>query len=69
MKKAIKNKSDIFGFGLKFNQNYPKYFSEIKNDWDNNLDKIELNIKSNLTFENKVSAKNSLEEINDKEKN
>lgn len=66
MSKAIENKSDIFGFGLKFYQNYPEYFNKVKKEWDNNLDKIKLNINSNLIFENKVSAKNSLEEIYDK---
>ena len=62
---AIKNKTDIFGFGQKFYQEYPKYFKSVKDEWNNNLDKIEINVKSDLMFKNKVSSKNSLEEIND----
>lgn len=62
---AIKNKTDIFGFGQKFYQEYPKYFKSVKKDWNNNLDKIKINIKSDLMLKNKVSSKNSLEEIND----
>ena len=62
---AIKNKTDIFGFGKKFYQEYPKYFKSVKRDWNNNLDKIEINIKSDLMLKNKVSSKNSLEELND----
>lgn len=63
---AIKNKSDIFGFGLKFYQNHFKYYEKIKNKWDDNLYKIKFNIKSDLTLKNKVSSKNSLEVIHDK---
>lgn len=62
---AIKNKSDIFGFGKMFYQEYPKYFKKQEKEWNNNLDKIQINIKSNLKLKNKVSSKTSLEEIND----
>ena len=62
---AIKNKSDIFGFGLRFYQNHPKYFEKVKEDWNKNLDKIKINIDSNLIFKTKVSSKNSLEEIHE----
>lgn len=62
---AIENKTDIFGFGKKFYQEYPEYFKSIKDEWNNNLDQLEINIKSDLTLKNKVSSKNSLEEIND----
>lgn len=62
---AIENKTDIFGFGKKFYQEYPKYFNSVKKDWNTNLDQIQINIKSDLMLKNKVSSKNSLEEIND----
>ena len=62
---AIENKTDIFGFGKKFYQEYPSYFESNKNEWNENLDKIKFNIKSNLILKNKVSSKTSLEEIND----
>lgn len=62
---AIKNKTDIFGFGNKFYQEYPKYFNSVKDEWNNTLDKLIINIKSDLMLKNKVSSKNSLEEIND----
>ena len=66
---AIKHKTDIFGFGQMFYQKYPKYFNKEKENWNENLDKVEININSDLKLKNKVSSKNSLEEINDKEKN
>lgn len=66
--KAIENKADIFGFGLKFYQNHPKYFESVKDDWNNMLGEIDFNIKSNLVLKTKVSSKNSLEEIHDEKK-
>ena len=62
---AIKNKTDIFGFGKMFYQEYPKYFKEQEKEWNDNLDKIKININSNLMLKNKVSSKTSLEEIHD----
>ena len=62
---AIENKTDIFGFGLKFYQKYPEYFKSVKKDWNENLSEIEIKINSDLILKNKVSSKTSLEEIND----
>lgn len=62
---AIENKTDIFGFGKKFYQEYPEYFKSVKDEWNDNLGEIEIKIKSDLMLKNKVSSKNSLEEIND----
>ncbi|MBQ2947148.1 MAG: Ger(x)C family spore germination protein [Bacilli bacterium] len=59
------NKTDIFGFGQMFYQKYPKYFNKQKDNWNENLGKLEININSSLMLKNKVSSKNSLEEIND----
>ena len=66
LKLAIKNETDIFGFGKMFYQEYPDYFKSVKKEWNNNLGNIEFKIKSDLMLKNKVSSKNSLEEINDK---
>ncbi len=66
--KAIKYKSDVFGFGLKFYQNHPEYFKSVKNNWGEILSEIDLNIKSNLILKTKVSSKNSLEEIHSEKK-
>lgn len=66
LKLAIKNETDIFGFGLKFYQNHPKYYKKVKDNWNENLSKIKFNIKSHLTLKNKVSSKNSLEVTHDK---
>lgn len=66
LKLAIKNKTDVFGFGKMFYQEYPDYFKTVKKEWNNNLGNIEFKIKSDLMLKNKVSSKNSLEEINDK---
>ena len=62
---AIKNKTDIFGFGQMLYQKYPDYYDSVKKEWNNNLGEIKINIKSDLMLKNKVSSKNSLEEIND----
>lgn len=62
---AIENKTDIFGFGQMFYRKYPDYYDSVKKEWNNNLGEIEVKIKSDLMLKNKVSSKNSLEEIND----
>ena len=48
-----------------FYQEYPKYFKKQEKEWNDNLDKIEININSDLMLKNKVSSKTSLEEIHD----
>lgn len=60
---SMKYKSDFFGFGLKFYQNYPKYYSKVKDNWENKLSDINFNIKTTISINNKGSAKNSLEEL------
>lgn len=67
--KAKENNADIFGFGLKYYHKYPKYFKKEKNNWDKIFKDLEINIHVKIILKNKVSSKNSLEEINDKEKN
>lgn len=65
---AFENEADIFGFGLEFYRNYPNYYSKVKKDWNKNLKKLDIDIKCNITFNNKMTANNSLEETYDKEK-
>jgi spore germination protein KC len=63
---SIRNKSDILGIGRNFYQNHYNYYNKVKNNFDEMLDDIKYNINSNLILNNKVSAKNSLEEIHDR---
>lgn len=65
IKLAVKNETDIFGFGKMYYQEFPDYFNKVKKNWNKNLGDINIKIKSNLMLKNKVSSKNSLEEIND----
>ena len=67
--KAKDNEADIFGFGLKFYHKYPKYFEKNKKNWDTIFKELEINTDVKIILKNKVSSKNSLEAINDKEKN
>ena len=63
---AKKNKSDIFGFGLKFYKKYPKYFKKNNDNWNKIFKNLNINTNVKITLKNKVSSKNSLEEIYDK---
>ena len=64
---AKKNNSDIFGFGLKFSKSHPKYFEKNKDNWDKIFKNLNIDTKVKIILKNKVSSKNSLEDINDKE--
>lgn len=64
---AKKNNSDVFGFGLKFSKSHPKYFEKNKDNWDKIFKKLNIDTKVKIILKNKVSSKNSLEDINDKE--
>ena len=64
---AKKNNTDIFGFGLIFSKNYPKYFEKNKNNWDKIFKNLNIDTNIKIILKNKVSSKNSLEDINDKE--
>jgi len=66
---AIENEADIFGFGLKFHQNHHKYFKKVEDNWGKELGNIKFKINSKLILKNKVSSKNSLEVIYDKQEN
>ena len=64
---AKKNNSDIFGFGLKFSKECPNYFKKNKNNWDKIFKNLDIDTNIKIILKNKVSSKNSLEDINDKE--
>ena len=65
IKASIDNKSDVFGFGLKLYQEYPKYYKKI-NNWNDSLDNIDFNINVNIILKTRGSSQNSLEDENDK---
>lgn len=62
---AKKNDSDVFGFGLKFYQKYPKFFEKSKDNWNIIFKNLNIDIKTKIIIKNKVSSKNSLEGINE----
>ena len=64
---AIKNETDIFGFGLKLYKDNPKYFNKIKDTWNKDLKDLEINIKSDLIIKSISSTENSVEVLDDKE--
>jgi len=64
---AIKNKTDIFGFGLELYKNNPKYFNKIKDTWNEDLKNLKINIKSDLIIKSISSTENSVEVLDDKE--
>lgn len=61
---SIKDKTDILGITRKFYENHYNFYNMQSDSFM--LDKTEFNIHSNLTLNNKVSAKNSLEEAHDR---
>jgi len=63
---AIKNETDIFGFGLSLYKDNPDYFDKIKDDWNSNLKNIKFDIKSNLVIKSISSTQNSVEVLDDK---
>ena len=63
---AIKNETDIFGFGLKLYKNNPTYFSKVENNWNNNLKNLNIKIKSDLIIKSISSTQNSVEVLDDK---
>lgn len=64
---AKSNNTDIFGFGLKFNKNYPNYFNKVKDDWNNYFKNINIKLDSNVLIKSISSTQNNAEVLNDKE--
>lgn len=64
---AIKNETDIFGFGLSLYKNNPKYFDNVKNSWNRDLRDVNFYIKSDLVIKSISSTQNSVEVLDDKE--
>lgn len=67
LKLAKENKTDIFGFGLKLYKNNPKYFKKVENSWNKDLQKLDIEIKSDLIIKSISSTQNSVEVLDDKE--
>ena len=59
---AQENESDIFGFGLKLYQDHPKYYKSIKDNWNEELKNINVEIKTDIVLKSKGSSQKSLEE-------
>ena len=63
---ATENETDIFGFGLKLYKDYPDYFNEVKDSWNEDLDDLKIKIDSDLTIKSISSTQNSAEVLDDK---
>ena len=62
---SFNNNTDVFGFGLMFYREYPNYYDKVKNNWQNELRKIKININSNIILKTRGSSQISLEDKND----
>lgn len=63
---ATENETDIFGFGLKIYKDYPDYFNEVKDSWNENLGELKIKIDSDLTIKSISSTQNSAEVLDDR---
>lgn len=63
---ATENETDIFGFGLEIYKDYPDYFNEVKDSWNENLDELKIKIDSDLTIKSISSTQNSAEVLDDR---
>jgi len=64
---AIKNETDVFGFGLSLYKNYPNHYEKLKDNWNKELDNLKNELKSNLTIKSISSTQNSVEVLDDKQ--
>jgi len=64
---AIKNETDVFGFGLSLYKNYPNHYEKLKDNWNKELDNLKIELKSNLTIKSISSTQNSVEVLDDKQ--
>ena len=62
---GIKNKSDVFGFGNLFYKEHTNYYNKNIDLFENNLEKLKININSNIIIETRGASQNSLEVYND----
>ena len=62
---SSKNKSDIIGIGRNLYKNHYSYYNKITDNWDDMLEQLNYKIDSKLIINNKVSSKNSLEDVYD----
>lgn len=66
--KTQENKTDIFSFGMKYKQNYPKNYKNIK-DWDEYFSHSKYKVKTNITIEDTGSLQQSIERIANEKNN
>lgn len=56
-------KSDIFGYGSLIHKSYPKYFKNVKENWnEEGFPNLEVNVKVDITLEHKGSLEQSIKE-------
>ncbi|QYR22792.1 Ger(x)C family spore germination protein [Paenibacillus sp. sptzw28] len=55
-------KSDIFGFGDDIARKYPKYWGEVKKNWDEPFSKLQVNIDVNINIRRIFKTTRSVEE-------
>lgn len=56
-----KYKTDIFGFGLAFYHNYPKYYKKVEKGWDQKVfSKLDVKVNVSLDIETKGSLEQSI---------
>lgn len=64
---AFKNETDVFGFGLLLYKKYPNHYKKLKENWNEELINLKINLKSNLTLKSISSIQNSVEVLDDKQ--
>lgn len=63
LKAAQKNyQSDIFGFGDVINRNDPKYWNEVKADWDKEFQDLQVNVKVKADIQRVFKTKKTFQE-------
>ncbi|MBD2867349.1 Ger(x)C family spore germination protein [Paenibacillus arenilitoris] len=60
IRKAKKNKADIFGFGEKIEDADPKSWRKLKKDWDDYFSRLDVSIQVNAKFRRMGTTSNSL---------
>lgn len=60
IKKAKKNKTDIFGFGGTIEDSYPRAWLELKPDWDDYFARLDVTVKATVDFRRLGTTSNSL---------
>ncbi|MFD0710339.1 Ger(x)C family spore germination protein [Paenibacillus sp. GCM10027626] len=56
-------KTDVFGFGERFHQKYPKQWKKLKHDWDRRFPEIPVHIQTELRIRNTGTMNNSFYDV------